>query len=113
MHGLNHDGNMFRDRATFVQQAAKMNRYVREFEAFGFRSGCLYSNIYWFAELDVSYDMSVPNVAHLEPQRGGCCTVFPYFIGNILELPLTTSQDYTLFHRIPEDYTPDSLESSR
>ncbi len=48
--------------------------------------------------------MSVPNVAHLDPQRGGCCTVMPYFIGNVLELPLTTTQDYTLFH-ILEDYS--------
>ena len=48
--------------------------------------------------------MSVPNAAHLEPQRGGCCTVMPYFIGEILELPLTTVQDYSLFH-ILGDYT--------
>ena len=41
--------------------------------------------------------MSVPNGAHLEPQRGGCCTVMPYFVGKILELPLTTAQDYSLF----------------
>jgi hypothetical protein len=50
--------------------------------------------------------MSVPSVAHLEPQRGGCCTVMPYFIGSILELPLTTIQDYTLFH-ILNDYSID------
>ena len=43
-----------------------------------------------------SYDMSVPNVGHLDSQFGGCCTVMPYFIGNVLELPVTT-QDYTLF----------------
>lgn len=42
--------------------------------------------------------MSFPNVAPLDPQRGGCCTVMPYFIGDILELPVTTVQDYTLFH---------------
>jgi hypothetical protein len=48
--------------------------------------------------------MSVPNVAHLDPQRGGCCTVTPYFIGRILELPLTTIQDYSLFH-ILNDYS--------
>jgi len=35
---------------------------------------------------------------------GGCCTVFPYFIGRILELPLTTTQDYALFH-ILGDYS--------
>jgi hypothetical protein len=46
--------------------------------------------------------MSFPNVAHLDPQRGGCCTVMPYFIGEILELPLTTVQDYTLFHLLNE-----------
>jgi hypothetical protein len=46
--------------------------------------------------------MSIPNVAHLDPQRGGCCTVMPYFIGDVLELPLTTIQDYTLFHVLNE-----------
>jgi hypothetical protein len=34
----------------------------------------------------------------MDPQKGGCCTVMPYFIGNMLELPVTTAQDYTLFH---------------
>jgi hypothetical protein len=48
--------------------------------------------------------MSVPNMAHLDPQQGGCCTIFPYFIGKILELPLTTTQDYSLFH-ILNDYS--------
>jgi hypothetical protein len=48
--------------------------------------------------------MSVPNVAHLDPQRGGCCTVFPYFAGRMLEIPVTVSQDYTLFHLL-DDYS--------
>jgi hypothetical protein len=42
--------------------------------------------------------MSVPNVGHLDPQHGGCCTVMPYFVGNLLEIPVTATQDYTLFH---------------
>jgi hypothetical protein len=48
--------------------------------------------------------MSVPNTAHLDPQPGGCCTVFPFFAGELLELPLTTTQDYSLFN-ILEDYS--------
>src|SRR5262249_52156677 len=32
------------------------------------------------------------------------CTVMPYFVGDILELPLTTVQDYSLFH-ILNDYS--------
>jgi hypothetical protein len=53
--------------------------------------------------LSFSYDMSIPNVAHLDPQRGGCCTVMPYYLpGGMLELPVTTTQDYSLFHVLGE-----------
>jgi hypothetical protein len=106
VHGLNHDGNLFRDRKTFLEQSKRINQYVEEFGAKGFRAACMYRNVDWYADLKISYDMSVPNVAHLEPQRGGCCTVFPYFIDQILELPLTTIQDYSLFH-ILGDYSID------
>jgi hypothetical protein len=58
----------------------------------------MYRNLNWYDAFEFSYDMSVPNVAHLEPKRGGCCTVFPYFVGNVLELPLTTAQDYSLIY---------------
>ena len=106
VHGLNHDGNVFRDRKTFLKHVRLINRYVQDYGAQGFRSACMYRNADWYEDLNISYDMSVPNVAHLEPQRGGCCTVFPYFIGRILELPLTTVQDYSLFH-ILGDYSID------
>jgi hypothetical protein len=98
VHDLNHDGHLFRDREQFLQRAKKINAYKVRFGASGFRTGVLYRKQLWFDALDFSYDMSVPNVAHLDPQRGGCCTVMPYFVGEILELPLTTTQDYTLFH---------------
>ena len=106
VHDLNHDGRLYSDRKTFVARAAKINEYCRRFGARGFRSAVLYRNLDWYGEFDFSYDMSVPNVAHLDPQRGGCCTVMPYFIGNVLELPLTTIQDYSLFH-ILRDYSID------
>src|SRR5437899_12699253 len=63
----------------------------------------MYRNAAWLDALNFSYDMSFPNVAHLDPQRGGCCTVLPFFIGKMLELPLTTTQDYSLF-RILNNY---------
>ena len=52
--------------------------------------------------LDFQYDMSVPTVSRLEPQKGGCCTVTPYFVGNVLELPLTTIQDHGMFYILSE-----------
>jgi hypothetical protein len=95
---LNHDGYLYSDWHEFLRRAKLINQYGREYTARGFRAGVMYRNQEWYSELDFSYDMSVPNVAHLDPQPGGCCTVFPYFIGDMLELPVTTTQDYTLFH---------------
>ncbi len=99
---LNHDGRLFDEREEFRRRAALINRYGREYGAKGFRAGVLYRKPEWYQDLDFSFDMSMPNVAHLDPQRGGCCTVMPYFIGDILELPLTTVQDYTLFYVLNE-----------
>lgn len=104
VHDLNHDGSLFVDREAFRHKAARINRHAEEFGSGGFRSGSMYREQTWYESFEFSYDMSVPNAAHLEPQRGGCCTVMPYFVGDVLELPLTTTQDYTLFH-ILGDYS--------
>jgi len=106
VHDLNHSGRLFSNREDFSRLAERINQYGREYGASGFRSGALYRNQAWFDGLDFSYDMSVPSVAHLDPQRGGCCTVMPFFIGQLLEIPVTTTQDYTLFH-ILNDYSID------
>jgi len=101
---LNHDGYLFAERQEFLRRARKINRYRQAYAANGFRSAVMYRNFEWYDALDFSYDMSVPNAAHLDPQRGGCCTVFPYFVGDVLEIPLTTAQDYMLFHLL-DDYS--------
>jgi len=104
LHDLKHDGQLYADREGFLRQAKRINEYAREFGCGGFRSGAMYREQSWYEAFEFAYDMSVPNAAHLEPQRGGCCTVMPYFVGDILELPLTTVQDYSLFH-ILSDYS--------
>jgi len=103
---LNHDGHLFRDKKEFHRRVERINRYGQFYAARGFRSAVLYRNQDWYRALDFSFDMSVPNVARLDPQRGGCCTVMPYFIGDVLEIPLTTTQDYMLFHLL-NDYSLD------
>jgi hypothetical protein len=104
LHDLHHDGKLFAGKKAFLRQAKRINEHAREFGCDGFRSGAMYSEQEWYGAFEFSYDMSVPNAAHLEPQRGGCCTVMPYFVGDILELPLTTIQDYSLFY-ILNDYS--------
>ncbi len=102
IHDLNHDGNLYRDRSEFKRRAQRINDYCKKFDTQGFRAGVLYRNLSWYGDYQFSYDMSVPNVAHLDPQGGGCCTVMPYFIGKILELPVTATQDYSLFYILRE-----------
>lgn len=102
IHDLNHDGRLFWAQEEFARRAAKINHYAQELGANGFRAGVLYRNLDWYDAFDFSYDMSVPNVGHLVPQVGGCCTVMPYFVGQILELPLTTTEDYLLFQILGE-----------
>jgi hypothetical protein len=104
IHDLNHDGQLFSSHKHFLRMVERINAHGREYGAAGFRSGGLYRNQAWYAALEFSYDMSVPSVAHLEPQRGGCCSLMPFFIGRILELPVTMVEDYSLFH-IMRDYS--------
>lgn len=99
---LNHDGRLFDDHKEFLRRAQIINRYAVEYRAKGFRAAILYRQPDWYKAFEFAFDMSIPNVAPLDPQNGGCCTVFPFAIGEILELPLTTTQDYTLFHVLGE-----------
>ena len=101
----NHDGRLYDRREEFLRRAEVINRFGRDHKIRGFRAAVLYRRPDWYRDLDFAFDMSIPNVAHLDPQRGGCCTVMPYFIGNLVELPVTTIQDYTLFRFLNEHST--------
>lgn len=99
---LNHDGKLFCDHDEFLRRAARINQHLHAFGSQGFRSAVMYRNAGWLNAIAAAYDMSFPSVAHLEPQRGGCCTLMPYFIDHLVELPLTTVQDYSLLHILGE-----------
>jgi len=105
LHGLNHDGRLFSSEEVFKARAERIRQYAESWGAVGFRSPVMYRNLAWLPDLGFSYDMSVPNVGHLDPQPGGCCSVMPYFIGSLVELPLTTIQDYSLFNILQQRST--------
>lgn len=98
IHDLDHDGRLYEEKKLFEQRASKINKFAQHYGMEGFRSGSMHRNQEWFDILDFQYDMSVPTVSHLEPQKGGCCTVTPYFVDDVLELPLTTIQDHGIFY---------------
>jgi len=102
VHDLNHRCDLFTNRELFLQSIGKLKGYADQWHARGFRAGAMYRNADLMAELPFAFDMSFPSAAHLEPQAGGCCTVMPYLLGDLVELPLTTTQDYTLRHILGE-----------
>jgi peptidoglycan/xylan/chitin deacetylase (PgdA/CDA1 family) len=106
VHGVYHDRSLFSSRDAFETQLPLLREMAQTFGARGFRSPATHRVFEWLADLPFSYDCSVPHSDPYEPQPGGCCSLWPFFVGSVLELPWTMPQDHTLFtllrHRTPE-----------
>ncbi|HLF00072.1 MAG TPA: hypothetical protein VI540_09260 [Gaiellaceae bacterium] len=96
-HGVRHDRALFASRAEFDRQRPLLARDAARLGAEGFRSPSTYRVFGWLGELPVAYDASISHSDPYEPQPGGCCSVWPFFIGSVVELPYTLPQDHTLF----------------
>lgn len=116
IHDLHHDGKLFHSERSFKKHAARINQYVKEWGASGFRAGFMLRNLEWMHELDISYDASTFDTDPFEPQPDGAGTIFPFWkpardvdLGatnqenrpagknGYVELPYTLPQDSTLF----------------
>jgi len=102
LHGILHDGKLFSNRATFDANLPKIADYVRRWDVAGFRSPATGRNAEWMHELPVEYDSSFPDSDPFEPQAGGCCSIMPFFFGDVVELPITLTQDHTIFQILRE-----------
>jgi hypothetical protein len=61
----------------------------------------------WIGALPVAYDATMPMSDPYEAQPGGVCSSWPFFVGNVIELPYTLPQDHTLFNLMRyRDATP-------
>jgi hypothetical protein len=103
VHDLNHDGKLYRSESGFRKKAQRINLYLREWKAVGFRSAFMLHNLNWLGELEVLYDTSTFDIDPFEPQPDGVGTVFPFWVPGCgsrpgyAELPYTLVQDSTLF----------------
>ena len=96
LHGLYHDGKKFSSRRVFDERLPRLNSYLKEWGAVGFRSPATHRNPDWMPAIAALYDSSFPDTDPFEPQAGGCCSIFPFFLGDLVELPITLVQDHTL-----------------
>lgn len=124
IHDLNHDGHLYSSHNGFLNKARRINDYIKEWNASGFRAGFMLRNLDWVHNLDIEYDASTFDTDPFEPQPDGAGTIFPFWIstpanfsasnnghtgtnsstpiattqrGGYCELPYTLPQDSTLF----------------
>ncbi|HEX4644654.1 MAG TPA: hypothetical protein VH598_03525, partial [Verrucomicrobiae bacterium] len=76
VHDLRHDGKLYWTRQDFSENARRINRYLKEWGASGFRSGFMLHNLDWLHELNVQYDASTFDTDPFEPQPDAAHTIF-------------------------------------
>ena len=124
VHDLYHNGKLVWNRENFRQSAKHINRYLKDWNACGFRAGFMLRNLDWFHDLNIKYDASTFDTDPFEPQPDGANTIFPFWVplpsrdsqtpenynspetdhrsrppanSGYVELPYTLAQDSTLF----------------
>jgi glycosyltransferase involved in cell wall biosynthesis len=122
VHDLAHDGRLFTSPQEFPPKAERINHYLHEWGAVGFRAGFMLRNLDSIHQLDILYDASTFDTDPFELQSKGAGTIFPFWVeappisgdapgasahpgapstartrGGYVELPYTLPQDSTLF----------------
>ncbi|HZM05591.1 MAG TPA: glycosyltransferase [Candidatus Saccharimonadales bacterium] len=102
VHDLHHDGKLYQSREGFADCATRINQYLKDWGAVGFRSGFMFHNLDWLHDLDIEYDASTFDTDPFEPQPDGVGAIFPFWKEGAngqgyVELPYTLPQDSTLF----------------
>ena len=102
VHGLLHDGKLYRTKRGFAARAAEIRRRTRDWNAVGFRSPLMQHKLSWIHALGYEYDSSTFDTDPFEPQPDGARTIFPFWVpvpgqDGYVELPYTLVQDFSLF----------------
>jgi hypothetical protein len=109
VHGLYHDGKLFKSKSHFTERAKKINHYLNKWRAVGFRAPAMHHNLDWIHALDIEYDMSTFDTDPFEPQSDGVNTIFPFLVSKschakcYVEMPYTLPQDFTLYILMQEE----------
>lgn len=102
VHGLEHDGKLYASKREFAAKAKRIQKYLLEWKARGFRSPLMQHKLSWLHMLGVEYDASTFDTDPFEPEPDGVGTIFPFWVpgpngSGFVELPYTLPQDFTLF----------------
>ncbi|HTY54084.1 MAG TPA: hypothetical protein VMB26_02730 [Candidatus Binataceae bacterium] len=105
-HGLRHDGKLFRSNGHFLALAPRLQELAKQHQLRGFRAPSTLRRVEWIPRLGFDFDSSFSDTDIFEPQPGGTCSIFPFFVGDTVELPYTLPQDHTLIHLLNQNPLP-------
>ncbi|MBU2637740.1 MAG: hypothetical protein KJ955_02105 [Nanoarchaeota archaeon] len=101
IHDYDHTGSLpYLGREEIAKRISESKKLLSEFNPQGFRSALLNRNAEFLSVLAESmlYDSSIPDTDIYSPVyfRNGACTIYPFFIKSMVELPLSMQQDFRL-----------------
>jgi peptidoglycan/xylan/chitin deacetylase (PgdA/CDA1 family) len=105
-HGLSHDGRLFRSDRDFAQLKPLLEQLARDRGLAGFRAPSTLRRAEWIASMNFDFDSTFSDTDPYEPQPGGTCSLFPFFLSRLVELPYTMPQDHTLIHLLRRSPLP-------
>ena len=103
VHGLKHDGKLFRSKRIFTKRAKRINQYLQDWKTSGFSSPSMHHNLAWMPMLNIQHATSTFDTDPFEPCPEGVRTIFPFWVKGAglnhgyVELPYTLPQDFTLY----------------
>jgi len=98
---IKHNGRLFDSKTAFMQKASRINKYLKDWNATGFRAELTHRQPEWMQSLEIEYDLSFLITIPLSPSPVGPWHL-AFFIGHFVELPYTLVQDYTLISVLGE-----------
>lgn len=103
VHGLKHDGKLFKTRNIFKKRARKINRYLKEWKSEGFTAPSMICELGWIHDLNIKSSTCTFDTDPFEPVPTPSKTIFPFSVKSpktgdtFLEMPYTLPQDHALF----------------
>ncbi len=101
LHGYNHDNKIaYQKESEIREKIIDCMDLIKRYNIKGFRSPSYLRSPTLFNVLQdyFLYDSSVPDVDFFSPSNlCGCCSIFPYKVGNLVELPVTIPYEIPLF----------------
>lgn len=97
VHGLHHDGRDLATLSILRKRLPAIRAFAQRWGALGFRAPATQRDWDRMPLLGFSYDSSYADSDPYEPMPGGCCSLYPFFNGDMVELPITMPQDHTIY----------------